>query len=142
MIRQTILLAAWATTLCGTTLAAETNSNRIRSYEKNRSYWQYQGQPVLLYRQRQGIGRGLIQAGLRQLADSGVDLVFVLGYPDYYSRLGFKPAGFQGLQATYPIPPQNADAWMVTELTPGTVENCKGTVRCSNALEHPKYWIE
>lgn len=93
-------------------------------------------------RQRQGIGGRLIQAGLRQLTDAGVDLVFVLGYPNYYYRIGFKPAGIQGLRATYPIPPQNADAWMVTELTPGTLGNCKGTVRCSKALDHPKYWIE
>ncbi|MGB7328859.1 MAG: N-acetyltransferase [Rubripirellula sp.] len=97
---------------------------------------------VVQNRQRQGIGGRLIQAGLLQLTDSGVDLVFVLGYPDYYSRFRFKPAGVQGLQATYPIPPQNADAWMVAELTPGTIENCKGTVRCSKALDHPKYWIE
>ncbi|CAD79145.1 conserved hypothetical protein-putative acetyltransferase [Rhodopirellula baltica SH 1] len=97
---------------------------------------------VVQNRQRQGIGGRLIQAGLSQLADSGVDLVFVLGYPDYYFRFGFKPAGIQGLQATYPIPPQNADAWMVAELTPGTIENCEGTIRCSKALDHPKYWIE
>jgi predicted N-acetyltransferase YhbS len=97
---------------------------------------------VVQNRQRQGIGGRLIQAGLRQLEELGVDLVFVLGYPDYYSRFGFKPAGIQGLQATYPIPPQNVDAWMVTELTPGTIENCKGTVRCSKALDHPRYWIE
>ncbi|WP_404311244.1 hypothetical protein [Neorhodopirellula lusitana] len=50
-------------------------------------------------------------------------------------------ARFQGLQATYPIPSKNADAWMVTELTPGTIENCEGIVRCSKALDHPKYWI-
>ncbi|TWU39562.1 GNAT family N-acetyltransferase [Novipirellula artificiosorum] len=97
---------------------------------------------VVQDRQCQGIGGRLIQAGLSQLADSSVNLVFVLGYPDYYSRFGFKPAGVQGLQATYPIPPQNADAWMVAELTPGTIENCEGTVRCSGALDHPKYWIE
>ncbi|SMP79239.1 hypothetical protein SAMN06265222_13010 [Neorhodopirellula lusitana] len=96
---------------------------------------------VVQNRQRQGIGGRLIQAGLRQLTGSGVDLVFVLGYPDYYSRFGFKPAGVQGLQAIYPIPPQSADAWMVAEMTPGTIENCKGTVRCSKALDHPKYWI-
>ncbi|MBB3204923.1 hypothetical protein FHS27_000690 [Rhodopirellula rubra] len=97
---------------------------------------------VVQDRQRQGIGGRLIETGLRLLEESGVDLVFVLGYPDYYSRFGFRPAGVQGIQATYPIPPQNADAWMVTELTPGTIENCKGTVRCSKALDHPKYWSE
>jgi predicted N-acetyltransferase YhbS len=97
---------------------------------------------VVQNRQRQGIGGRLIETGLRLLEESGVGLVFVLGYPDYYSRFGFRPAGVQGLQATYPIPPQNADAWMVTELTPGTIENSTGTVRCSKALDHPKYWSE
>lgn len=97
---------------------------------------------VVQHRQRQGIGGRLIHAGLRQLEEVGVDLVFVLGYPDYYSRFGFKPAGVQGFQATYPIPLQNAGAWMVKELTPGTMEGCQGIVRCSKALDHPKYWIE
>lgn len=97
---------------------------------------------VVQNRQRRGIGSLLIQTGLRELQEHGVDLVFVLGYPDYYSRFGFKPAGAQGLEAPYPVPPQNADAWMVKELTPETIENCKGTVCCSNALDHPKYWIE
>ncbi|TWU18269.1 GNAT family N-acetyltransferase [Allorhodopirellula heiligendammensis] len=97
---------------------------------------------IVQNRQRQGIGGRLIETGLRLLEESGVDLVFVLGYPDYYSRFGFLPAGVQGVQAAYPIAPQNADAWMVTELTPGTIENCGGTVRCSKALDHPKYWIE
>ncbi|TWT50932.1 hypothetical protein Pla22_36750 [Rubripirellula amarantea] len=97
---------------------------------------------IVQNRQRQGIGGRLIESGLRQLEECGVDLVFVLGYPDYYSRFGFQPAGVQGLQATYPIPPRNADAWMVTELTPRMIENCKGTVRCSKALDHPKYWAE
>nr|WRX36698.1 hypothetical protein [uncultured bacterium] len=97
---------------------------------------------VVQNRQRQGIGGRLIQAGIRQLEELGVDLVFVLGDPDFYSRFGFKPAGVQGLQATYPIAAQNAGAWMVTELTPGTIKNCKGTVRCSTALDQPKYWIE
>lgn len=91
-------------------------------------------------RQRQGLGGALIRAGLTQLRESSVNLVFVLGYPDYYTRFGFRPAGVQGLQATYPIPPENADAWMVTVLKP--VENCSGTLRCSNALDDPKYWIE
>ncbi|MBB3205227.1 hypothetical protein FHS27_001027 [Rhodopirellula rubra] len=97
---------------------------------------------VVQDRQRQGIGGLLIATGLRLLEEFGVDLVFILGYPDYYSRFGFRPAGVRGLQATYPIPPQNADAWMVRELTSGKIENCKGTVRCSNALDHPQYWIE
>ncbi|NER84453.1 MAG: N-acetyltransferase, partial [Leptolyngbya sp. SIO1D8] len=42
--------------------------------------------------QKQGIGGQLIQTGLQLLSKAGVALVFVLGYPDYYSRHGFAPA--------------------------------------------------
>ncbi len=60
--------------------------------------------------QKQGIGGALIRQGLQALAATGIDLVFVLGHPDYYPRHGFEPAGRRGFQAPYPIPPQNADA--------------------------------
>ncbi|MEV6597822.1 N-acetyltransferase [Actinoplanes sp. NPDC051346] len=43
--------------------------------------------------QRGGIGSALVRAGLRQLDERGVPLVFLEGDPRYYSRLGFSPAG-------------------------------------------------
>ena len=42
--------------------------------------------------QCQGVGGKLMRAALQQLSASGVDLVFLAGYPDYYSRHGFQPA--------------------------------------------------
>jgi predicted N-acetyltransferase YhbS len=92
--------------------------------------------------QRQGIGGELIKAGLRQLRSNGVELVFVLGHPGYYPRYGFLPAGLYGLDAPYPIAPQNADAWMVQELAPNRIDRVSGTVHCADALDHPEYWIE
>ena len=44
---------------------------------------------VLPGRQRQGIGSALVRAGLREMADRGVPVVFVEGDPAYYRRLGF-----------------------------------------------------
>jgi putative acetyltransferase len=90
----------------------------------------------------QGIGSHLVQDGFQRLSEAGVELVFVLGYPDYYSRFGFVPAGALGFQAPYPILPKNADAWMVHELTPGAIARHEGTIRCSKALDHAKYWQE
>ena len=43
--------------------------------------------------QGKGIGTQLVKGALLQLAASGVKIVFVLGYPKYYSRFGFVPAG-------------------------------------------------
>ncbi|TWT68835.1 GNAT family N-acetyltransferase [Crateriforma conspicua] len=90
----------------------------------------------------QGIGTHLVKETLKQLAASGVQLVFVLGYPKYYSRFGFVPAGVRGFQAPYPIPEENADAWMVLELEADAIKSVEGTIKCCQALDHQKYWVE
>lgn len=92
--------------------------------------------------QKRGIGGALIRHGLQALTASGIDLVFVLGYPDYYTRHGFEPAGRHGLDAPYPIPRQNADAWMVQALRPGVLGEYRGRVICAAKMDRPEYWRE
>jgi len=92
--------------------------------------------------QKQGIGGKLIEEGLKLLSRSGVQLVFVLGYPEYYTRHGFQPAGRLGFEATYPIPEEDTDAWMVRELSPGAIGSASGKVICADALNKPEYWRE
>ena len=46
--------------------------------------------------QGEGVGGMLIREGLKQLAESSVDLVFVLGHPGYYPKYGFQTAGVLG----------------------------------------------
>jgi putative acetyltransferase len=90
----------------------------------------------------QGIGGALIKEGLKRLTASGVELVFVLGHPDYYPRHGFQTAGILGFEAPYPILEKNADAWMVQELRPGFIGKLKGRVVCAEALDKPEHWRE
>jgi len=92
--------------------------------------------------QKQGIGGRLIRAGLDDLAEAGIGLVFVLGHPDYYPRHGFEPAGQYGLRAPYPIAPEHEGAWMVQALKPGLIGTLQGTVTCCKALDKPEYWQE
>lgn len=92
--------------------------------------------------QKQGIGGKLIEEGLELLSKSGVELVFVLGYPEYYPRHGFQPAGSLGFDATYPIPEKDADAWMVRELSAGVIGSVRGKVICASTLNKPEYWRE
>jgi len=92
--------------------------------------------------QSRHIGSQLVTEGLRQLSDSGVDIVFVLGHPGYYPRYGFSEAGTKGFEAPYPIPRKNASAWMVQELHPGVIGRSSGRVVCAAALDEPKYWRE
>ena len=80
--------------------------------------------------QRQGIGARLVRDGLRAAAAAGVELVVVLGEPDYYRRFGFAPASLLGLCCTYPAPP---DCFMALRL--GARPLPTGTVRYDPALD-------
>ena len=92
--------------------------------------------------QNQGIGGRLIQEGLARLQAAGVDLVFVLGHVGFYPKFGFTPAGAEGFEAMYPIPPENADAWMVQALHREGTGRAHGRVVAADALDDPAYWIE
>ena len=92
--------------------------------------------------QGQGLGGELIKAGIERLSEAGADLVFVLGYPDYYTRHGFEPAFPHNLVPPYPIQQKNHPAWMVQALKPGLLGTITGTIVAANALMAPEYWQE
>jgi putative acetyltransferase len=92
--------------------------------------------------QGRGIGGLLIKEGLKELAASGVELVFVLGHPSYYRKFGFRPAGVLGYEAPYAIPIEHTDAWMVQELKAGILGSAQGRVQCAETLDHPRHWRE
>jgi putative acetyltransferase len=92
--------------------------------------------------QNKGIGGKLIVDGLRLLRDAGTGFVFVLGHPGYYPRHGFIQAGRYGLEATYPVPEEVSDAWMVQQLKRGLLGRIKGRVLCADAMNRPDYWRE
>lgn len=92
--------------------------------------------------QNRGVGGRLILDGLKQLKQAGVELVFVLGHPDYYPKYGFSVAGKRGLKAPYPIAPKNSGAWMVQEIRSDILERVSGKVVCADALNDPKHWRE
>ena len=92
--------------------------------------------------QKQGIGGKLVEEGLRHLKEMEVDLVFVLGHPDYYPHHGFAPAGKQGFEAPYPIPEIHAGAWMVQELRDDVIGTFSGKIRCADTMMRPEYWRE
>ncbi len=97
---------------------------------------------VLPEAQSKGVGGQLIQEGLIQLKKAGIELVFVLGHPDYYPRAGFVPAGALGYDAPYPIPAEFAGAWMVQELRNGFIGRVTGKIQCSEVLDQPEHWRE
>jgi putative acetyltransferase len=60
-------------------------------------------------RQRQGIGRALIRAGMDRMRAAGVNVVLVLGDPAYYGQSGFKEE--TGIVPPYALPEEWRTAW-------------------------------
>jgi len=93
--------------------------------------------------QSRGIGGKLIHEGIRLLAQLNVNLVFVLGHPEYYPKFGFIPdAESLGYSPPYPIPIDDADAWMVKPLKNEDLIKFQGEVICADAMNKPEYWRE
>lgn len=66
-------------------------------------------------RQRQGVGRALVEAVLAAADERGEPLVLVEGIPAYYPKLGFRSATAIGLERPDPTVPDAA--WMVHPLS-------------------------
>lgn len=81
--------------------------------------------------QGRGIGGALIHMSLPMLAHTGVDAVIVVGDAAYYTRFGFSPELAATLQS--PIPP--GEHFMALELSPGSVDGCRGRLRYPRAFD-------
>ena len=92
--------------------------------------------------QKKGIGSALIKKGLNILERSGVELVFVIGHPEYYPKHGFVPAIPLGFHPPYQIPKEVENAWMVKAMQLNILGKNSGKVICCDALNKPEYWQE
>lgn len=88
--------------------------------------------------QAKGIGKSLIQSGIRTLQEGGAELVLVLGDPNYYSLSGFESASRYNIKPPYQL--EYPEAWMVLELKRGALEKAEGIVRCCASLASPEHW--
>lgn len=88
--------------------------------------------------QGQGIGQKLINFGINYLKESGVDLVFTYGDPNFYKKVGFKTISEKIVKAPlklkYPI------GWLCQSLGSNEIEPIAGNSYCVDALNHPEYW--
>ncbi len=80
---------------------------------------------VLPAYQHKGIGSQLVRTGLEECRLLGHDLVFVVGYPEYYTRFGFVQARPKGFDCEFEVPDE---AWMVLELKEKAPPRRGGTV--------------
>ena len=79
---------------------------------------------VLPAHQNEGVGTSLIEQGVAECREAGVDAVVVLGDPGYYARFGFERASEYGLGNEYGAD----DGFMVKPLHEGALDDVAGLV--------------
>lgn len=82
--------------------------------------------------QGQGIGGALIEDGLCECRAKGMEVVFVLGEGEYYTRYGFDPASDRGL---YWKSDDYAPYFFEFELVDGSLDGVTGEVRYHPAFD-------
>lgn len=75
--------------------------------------------------QKSGIGSKLIIESHKRAKELGYRSIIVLGYSDYYSRFGYKPASRWGIKAPFEVPDEN---FMAVELIEDGLKDISGTV--------------
>ena len=86
---------------------------------------------VLPESQNQGIGSTLVRAGLEKCHEIDLDIVVVLGHPNFYPRFGFIPSQEKEIRCEYDVPD---DVFMIAELNSGALRGRKGLVKY-----HPEF---
>ena len=76
--------------------------------------------------QRRGYGTKVVWATIERCRQLGADILTVLGNPAYYQRFGFEPASQHGMAIDGK---EFGDAFMVMELTKGTLHEAHGLLR-------------
>ena len=88
--------------------------------------------------QKQGIGSQLVQHGIQQLSQMGVDVLLVYGDPKYYGRFGFSKATAKNYIPPYKLEhPFGWQGLMLSDLPPA---KSPVQITCVPALSDPAMW--
>ena len=88
--------------------------------------------------QRRRLGSKLIENGIQQLSRMGVDIVFVYGDPDYYSRFGFNADA--AVRYLPPFKLQYPFGWQGLPLKEFGGGNSSVKIVCVESLNDPALW--
>ncbi|WP_404972503.1 GNAT family N-acetyltransferase [Vibrio campbellii] len=87
--------------------------------------------------QGKGVGQALINFGLEQLKQQGIELVFTYGDPNFYSRVGFQQVTEAQFKAPHIL--SFPHGWLAQSLA-GELMPIQGTSYCVKGLDSPAYW--
>lgn len=89
------------------------------------------------YQKRQ-IGSKLIEIGMARLSKMGVNILFVYGDPNYYSKFGFNADAASGYLPPYEL--QYPFGWQAIILNEGVFTKSSVKISCVDPLNDPELW--
>lgn len=89
-------------------------------------------------RQREGIGQALINHGLAELTDRGINAVLTYGDPAFYQKVGFRQISSTIIKAPYEL--SQPEGWLGQSLVDNSLESLSGKCTCVAAFNNPVYW--
>jgi len=88
--------------------------------------------------QKCGVGKGLVEEGMRRLSSQGVDWVFVYGDPAFYGRFGFCAELAQKFIPPYPL--THPIGWQVMNLHGKKMDSPSVSIECVPAHNNEEIW--
>ncbi len=88
--------------------------------------------------QNQRVGSELINHGIKELSEKGVNTLFVYGDPEYYSRFGFDTETATPYLAPYDL--QYPSGWQALVLNEFNIETEPMKISCVDSLCKPDMW--
>ena len=88
--------------------------------------------------QRGGIGSRMVKYGIQQLLESGVNVVFVYGDPEYYSKFGFHADVAKPYLPPYPL--EYPLGWQAVILKECVAKPAPVSITCASLLCNAELW--
>jgi len=88
--------------------------------------------------QKHRIGSKLIESGMQRLSGMGVDIIFVYGDPDYYSKFGFSVDAAERYIPPYKL--QYPFGWQGIALNEDSTGKSSVKIACVTSLSDPALW--
>ena len=88
--------------------------------------------------QKRGIGSCLIKNGIERLAETGADILFVYGDPEFYGKFGFRVDVAECYIPPYQL--QYSFGWQGMALRDFEARRSAASISCASSLSIPALW--
>lgn len=88
--------------------------------------------------QHSGIGSKLVDAGILKLSETEIDVLFVYGDPNYYSKFGFSVELAEGFTPPYEL--QYPSGWQAKPMKSPVATHTNVVLNCMPPLCNPLLW--